>query len=257
MILWSIKNRLSSISRRAAPDRGFVLSLRNKLQEAGYVETPRFTLWKMSWKRAAVSFSILLSVGFGATATYAYESPDVLPDHPLYGLRVAMENVELKAASTPEAKENVRLKQLSRHLRDTKNLALAEKPLVVEQTKTVLNELSTEIANETAISADAGSDQSDQEDYLRATVATDKQDLADIADEQKDEQTAAVESTSTDEADKAMNKIERDSGVQEKRRIKQALVEIVDRAQQHIKDLRDHQRMENRQARVLVTDGQE
>ena len=244
MTLWSIKNRLSKMSRRAAPDRGFVLSLHNKLQEAGYLAKPKFTLWKLSWKRMAVSFALLLSVGVGATATYAYESPDVLPDHPLYGLRTTLEKIELTVQSTSEGKENVRLKQLVRHLRDTRTLAIGEKPQVTEQTNVVLNDLADAMKDEPATSAEAISE---QEEYLRASVELDHQELKDIVDDQKAvrDEAAQPEDLSPDtDADPIVIKQEKQIVSEDKKRVSQALVEAVDRASQHVKALRDHQREE-------------
>lgn len=216
MILWNMKRRLSSISRQAKPDREFVISLQKMLGEKGYLRPARSQVLLFSWRRAAVFFSLAGSLLVG-TGTYAYVSPDVLPDHPLYGLRTTIEQAELTVARNPEAKAKVQLKQLRRHLQEERLLADRNQPLALAHTSVVLNDLSDTVKAMpiASSSTEDGADdiQAEEEADARATVAMDRQALEEMADDQKD--------LSADEA-KIFNRVLKDQ---------------VDRTDEHVQSL--------------------
>jgi hypothetical protein len=70
---------------------------------------------------AAAALSIVLVFGIGASA-YAYSSEEVTPDHPLYGLRQAVEVAEEAIAVTPAWKERVIKKHLERKQREIQRM---------------------------------------------------------------------------------------------------------------------------------------
>ncbi|MBM3205064.1 hypothetical protein FJZ48_03750 [Candidatus Uhrbacteria bacterium] len=115
MNLWNIKRRFASMSRHARPDREFVNALRRELQIKGYLSVPYFQRFHVWWKRALATSSLVI-FGLIGTGTYAYASPSVLPDHPLYPVRTTLEQAELNVARGAKAKARVQSKLIARHL---------------------------------------------------------------------------------------------------------------------------------------------
>src|SRR5688500_6015560 len=71
--------------------------------------------------RAAVSGVLVLSL----VATASVASADALPDEPLYGLKVASEQVRLALAQSPEDRAAVRLSMAEHRLAEAERLAVA------------------------------------------------------------------------------------------------------------------------------------
>src|SRR3989338_8315308 len=92
-MLWSIRQNLKRLSRLAEPRPAFQRALRKEL----VVPRPWFVA---VLKPAFATVSIVTMLGAG-TATYAYTSDDVVPDHPLYPIREQVERVEEAIAVTP------------------------------------------------------------------------------------------------------------------------------------------------------------
>lgn len=191
MILWNIKRRLSSISRRATPDRDFIIALGKTLKDKGYVRTSRFQGVMFSWKRAATVLSLLGGLLVG-TGTYAYVSPEVLPDSPLYGLRSTIEKVEFKVARTPAAKEKIQLKHLRRHLQEQQKLADRNYALALAHTEVLVRDLSETVKSMDRLEipsqdeADEENMKAEEEAEARAMVAMDQEVLAELANDHKE-----------------------------------------------------------------------
>ena len=104
-----IRYTLWKLARRARPDAAFVARLASRF-------TPR-KLANFALRLGASTTALILSLGFG-TSAYAYTSDDVTPDHPLYAVRTAMENIEVAAAVTPDMKAAVQRKMVTRRLHE-------------------------------------------------------------------------------------------------------------------------------------------
>lgn len=128
MFDWFLSKRLERLGRRANPDPAFVRALELRLRQE---MKPQPRLWT-SW-RGAVGFAttaVLLLVGTGG---FAYSAESVLPEHPLYPLRQALERVEDRLALNPEQRAEVRLKHVDRRLRERLLLNRLSKPVTEEQ----------------------------------------------------------------------------------------------------------------------------
>ncbi|OGL74121.1 hypothetical protein A3E39_03005 [Candidatus Uhrbacteria bacterium RIFCSPHIGHO2_12_FULL_60_25] len=122
-MLWSIRQNLKRLSRLAEPRPAFQRALRKEL----VVPRPWFVA---VLKPAFATVSIVTMLGAG-TATYAYTSDDVVPDHPLYPIREQVERVEEAIAVTPAKKAAVKIKQLKKRVREMEIMAVKRK--VIQQ----------------------------------------------------------------------------------------------------------------------------
>lgn len=117
-------HKLQKIGRRAKPSKDFVIALEKKLINIHAVFSPVKTVYQpMLMRFASVALSVVFMFGMG-TSVYAYSSEDVLPDHPLYGLRQAMEVAEEKAAIMPAWKQRVVKKHLERKQKEIQRMLL-------------------------------------------------------------------------------------------------------------------------------------
>ncbi len=126
---WLLEHKLKNLSTHADPTPRF----RHALEKRLHGELGHPVWWIQGWKWA-VSGATILSLAGSATGVYAYTSNDVLPDHPLYGLRQAIEQVEESMAVQPEQKVQVKLKQIQRRLQE-EDLMRAQKKPVPETTR--------------------------------------------------------------------------------------------------------------------------
>jgi len=102
---------------QAAPRPEFRSALRAKLSaayEARYPSAASSPLLKFA---AAGVCVVVLFFGMG-TGVYAYESPEVTPDHPLYFMKSGMEQMEGRFAKTPEARAKFHAKMMDRRLKE-------------------------------------------------------------------------------------------------------------------------------------------
>ncbi|GEM_PF-2662952 len=126
MLSWLLRYRLARMSRRARPDRVFVLSLAETLRERGYFPARRLGMSR--WKTATVTLGVVLSFVVG-TSSYAYVADEVVPGHPLYPVRTNLERVELRLARASGQAERVRLRQAKRRIKEARVLAGRHQPL--------------------------------------------------------------------------------------------------------------------------------
>lgn len=127
-------SRLRRLGNHARPDRAFVFALERALRARGYL--PQKRSWHERWKLAAAGATIGVSL-LSATATYAYVSDDVLPDHPLYALRTGLENMETELARTPEQKQLVEFKHLRRRLHEAETQIDKKRPIADAQKRLI------------------------------------------------------------------------------------------------------------------------
>lgn len=122
--------RLWTISRRAVPDAAFVARMNARFAPPRVVN--------FAYRFAAAGSALVLSLGLGTTA-YAYSSDDVTPEHPLYPVRSAVENVEEAVAVTPTLKQAVQKQLVQRRLREVQVLETkkASLPRNAEEAKTL------------------------------------------------------------------------------------------------------------------------
>lgn len=121
---WFVKWKLHKISTKANPDPAFVLRLEKELTSRVGVSRS----W-LTWGRMAVSTACTVAVLGSGTGAYAYTSDEVVPDHPLYAMRQTLEDVEMKLATTEEAKTHVEMKQLNRRIKEAQKLRSLNRPL--------------------------------------------------------------------------------------------------------------------------------
>lgn len=137
----NLEKTLKNLARIATPDSKFKkelwLTLDNKAKELysgvkfGFFNRPAF-------KYAIIPLVVLFSIlGTGA---YAYESPSITEDHPLYSVKQGIEIVESKFKFSAESKAEFHLKMMERRLAENKKLG--EKGQYQGQTlKNIFNEL--------------------------------------------------------------------------------------------------------------------
>ncbi len=166
MTLLTLWLRLRTIGRRAAPDRSFVVALGERFKE------PKSTaFFFLSWRRVTVTSAVVVGL-LGSTATYAYASPQILPDHFLYPVRLALEQVETTVAFSPVAKERVQFKHLERRIAETRAVAPRASGAALARQATALSSGLQSLQMQEPVS--------DQEEYLRETVSLDQQEFAEV-----------------------------------------------------------------------------
>ncbi|MCK9361604.1 DUF5667 domain-containing protein [Patescibacteria group bacterium] len=144
---------LWKISRRARPDAAFVERLASRFTPERAV---RFA-YRTTLRIAAAACAFVLVLG-GSTASYAYASESVLPDHPLYPLRETVESLEESTALNAEAKTAVQRKFVERRLKEIRimrdrRLALA--PRVITRLRDSMLRLETTSTAEGVMAIDA------------------------------------------------------------------------------------------------------
>lgn len=148
-----LEYKLKRLGRHGKPSRAYVSALKQTLIERGATVIPANAgIQRIGWipafagmtKYAAVALSVVLLLGVG-TSTYAYASDEVTPDHPLYAIRQAVEEVEETVAITPVWKERVINKNLERKQQEIgrmleKNPGLKERPegVALEKVQSIL-----------------------------------------------------------------------------------------------------------------------
>lgn len=144
---WLTEWRLKRLAGRANPDPGFTRALQKTLRtmDAGH------KLFWINWRKLTSVSILTVLVAGSATSVYAYSSNDVLPDSPLYPVREAIENVESATATTPEAKADMQVKLLQRHLEEARLMQLKNKKLPSPQLQKINDELQAAIKESTGL----------------------------------------------------------------------------------------------------------
>lgn len=102
---WFLKRKLEKMGQHGDPSPVFVRSLEKRLRaEIGH------PVWWIRWPKVATAACSIVMLAGSGTGAYAYNSDEVLPDHPLYAVRQGIEQIEERVAITPRMKERVRAK---------------------------------------------------------------------------------------------------------------------------------------------------
>lgn len=109
--MFFIKMRLRHLSNAAAPSAAFKRELRGALVGYG---VPGYRLFL---KPVAVTVAVAVFL-LSSTGAYAYYSDTVLPNHPLYGVRLATEKIEKVVAFGPMQVAKVAEKHLERRVEE-------------------------------------------------------------------------------------------------------------------------------------------
>lgn len=104
--LWKVK-------QSASPSRQFKNELWKQLEQNWYTE-PIFWCRQVWFKWSLVGAVSLLIVASFGTGVYAYNSPEVTEDNPLYIVKRTIEKVEETTKITPEAKARFLIKKIAR-----------------------------------------------------------------------------------------------------------------------------------------------
>ena len=141
-----LKHKLTKLAQKADPNRDFVSALEKHLKS----EVDHPLRWVQPWKWMVGGMMALSLVG-SATGVYAYTSDDVLPDHPLYGLRQTIEHVEETVAVTPQLKQSVQQKHLERRKKEQKIVNAKKRTALKTELKKVKQDLDLDDATGTHI----------------------------------------------------------------------------------------------------------
>ena len=115
---WLIERKLNRLSKSARPNRVFKVELRRELV-GSFGTNP---LLGHVLKPAIASLTLVVALGAG-TGVYAYNSDDVIPDHPLYGVREGIEGIESSIAThDPSALAATERKHLARRMREIERM---------------------------------------------------------------------------------------------------------------------------------------
>lgn len=113
---------LRRLRRATAPRREFRAGLWKRL-ERETLRVPRHA-FRPAWMRLApVALASFVLLASGGTGAYAYASPEVTPEHPLYPVRRGIERAEETVAFSPDAKAAARMRRMAHRLAEAERLA--------------------------------------------------------------------------------------------------------------------------------------
>ena len=115
----NLKKLMGEYGGRVRPSRIFALKMRYRLMKRGiqmYFARPKAVF------KYATAFVLVFFMGTSGVGAYAYSSPDVNVDHPLYPVKQGMENVEMGFAWSPEGKSQMHMKKAMRRLDEAEKL---------------------------------------------------------------------------------------------------------------------------------------
>ena len=110
---YKILYNLWKAKRSASPSSQFKQELWNRLEQNLSAE-PVFLYQQVWFKWSLVGVASLLVVASFGTGVYAYNSPEITENNPLYAVKQIIEKVEEVAKITPEAKARFLIKKISR-----------------------------------------------------------------------------------------------------------------------------------------------
>lgn len=178
------KLNLIRLGRHAKPDHAFDVALQKKLISAGYLPMKRAG-WLTRWQTAGVSFGLVASLASG-TGVYAYSSDNVLPNHPLYPMKTAIEQVELALPQSLAHRQDVRLKFLQRRLKESMKMRAKRLPIPKNHEQAMLANLASIAAEKTDADNAVKDAASEKTEEARALVNADHQELTELMDERED-----------------------------------------------------------------------
>ncbi len=145
-----IRYKLWKMSRRAQPDAAFVERLASRFTPE---RAARFA-YRSAFRMAAAACAVVLVLG-GGTASYAYASESVLPDHPLYGLRETVESLQERTALDKAAVQRNLVERRLHEITVMRNRRLAIAPKVVTRLRDSMLRLEATSTAEGVVAIDA------------------------------------------------------------------------------------------------------
>lgn len=201
MLGWGMKDRLNKIGRRADPDGEFVRAFEAHLRSETAPATKFFTVWKT----AAVSLSLIGCFVIG-TGAYAYASDNVLPEHPLYPVKTALEKAEGKLALAPGREATIRLKMARRRLKEQLLLNAGGKPVSPDQMRRFVYQI------ERAIEANGGLPEKERREFDRLTARIEAIYAASLVHEREkienETEKVKIDSIIEEQTDRVQSKVE-------------------------------------------------
>jgi anti-sigma-K factor RskA len=176
MFDWTVTHKLDRVAKRAAPDRIFVRSVRQRLELHG-MPTTRLAHWKIT--AASLSSVAILFAGTGA---YAYTSDNVLPDNPLYPVRQLVERGESSLAFSDSHRAAVHLQHVRRRVHEQKLLNMRKHQLTLKHMTHFMGEMEATLKTSAHLpeleqeKVDAALGEADQE-FAHALVDVEGQEL--------------------------------------------------------------------------------
>lgn len=217
---WLLKNKLHQLQNKALPSPGFKRSLEARLMsEIGCNPTV-----SMSWKLAFSMVTAVMVVAVSGTGVYAYSSPDVLPDTPLYGVRLALENVEEKIAVLPDWRAKVIVKHLKRRIQENEIMKQKQKPITEGRVEMFAKDLKQALDKTNDL----------PEDVKKSTDAV----LDELEQKHEDVILSPKNGTSTNEDRKDLEKVLK----QEREKIKQKIQRMDEKRKKHFKRILENRR---------------
>ncbi len=104
------------LNKTSSPRKELKKEIWQKLSIKSDAKLPRLER-PLIFKPVFLSLVLILGAGFG-TGVYAYESPSVDDNHPFYGIKRAIENVEFRLAYNSDRKAVVQLKLAEKRLNE-------------------------------------------------------------------------------------------------------------------------------------------
>lgn len=123
MIDKKISDMLKKLNKEVTPGKFYSLKLRLKLRSKAYALGWRHATAGMNRWKAAGAFSLVMVLLTGGLGTYAYASPEVTVDHPLYPVKQGLESAEEFFAGDAGAHAKVQMRHAMRRMDEMEKLA--------------------------------------------------------------------------------------------------------------------------------------
>ncbi|MBI4139019.1 hypothetical protein HY479_02605 [Candidatus Uhrbacteria bacterium] len=229
MLNWIIERKLKRIGKRADPPPAFVSAMEKRI----LVELPARTPFR-AWKLAAGSLTSA-SLVLAGTGAYAYTSEDVVPEHPLYPVREAIERADAALARSPERRAEVEVKNLMRRLNEQRVMERRNAAVSPEQVKRFEGQLDTALQQLDRVQTETQEKLDRRVDRLEKAYSASLERLEmKVKDEQKKE---ALKKTLDEHRERVQRKIET---LNEERRKRFELREAkLKRTQERLEYIRD------------------
>ncbi len=110
----NLEKMMNEVTKNSRPRKVFAIKMRYRIWKKGVVLY--FSGANAAKHLAGATLAVVLFFGGGGVGTYAYASPDVNVNHPLYPVKRGMESIEGQFAFTPEQKADFFMKKAMRRL---------------------------------------------------------------------------------------------------------------------------------------------
>lgn len=142
----NLEKMMKEVSKKSRPRKVFAAKMRYRVWKKGMIIY--FTGTHAARHLAGATLVVVLFFGGGGVGTYAYASPDVNLNHPLYPVKQGIESIEGGFAFTPEQKADFFMKKAMRrldeaevmHNRLRERLEAEQEAMSVEETLEMINQ---------------------------------------------------------------------------------------------------------------------